>query len=276
MSQDKSPKSDRFQIMTAVVLMSLFAIVILVAGLPKGSMTNFVCSYVRDYDGFSGLCSDSTTTSTAVGSDQLVTSKITAACVDPQGLKISVAFDTPLVGEALIQVYSMGPDFFPSERGMTDTYEQSTTMANAVDHLDYIIPVESLSVGEQIFGNIVVSEEGISSHVAYFIKVSDCSTTSALPPNLTANGIPLIHSATCLPSRQLMIAFEFEESTPGQYQALVDNIPYQLASIINQPAMLFFSGEPPPAGPIVIRLVSATDQVVVFEETYTPPVCGIT
>lgn len=73
-----------------------------------------------------------------------------------------------------------------------------------------------------------------------------------------------------------MIAFEFEESIPGQYQALVAGTPYLLASIINQPALLFFSGEPPPDGPIIIKLVSAVDQVVLFEETYTPPACSST
>jgi hypothetical protein len=55
---------------------------------------------------------------------------------------------------------------------------------------------------------------------------------------------------------------------------LVADIPYELASVINQPATLFFSGEAPPEGPVVIRLVSAIDEVTVFEETYTPPVCS--
>ena len=62
----------------------------------------------------------------------------------------------------------------------------------------------------------------------------------------------------------------------GQYRALVGDMPYHLASVINQPAMLFFSGQPPPNGPIVIKLISATDKVVLFEETYTPPVCSDT
>jgi hypothetical protein len=276
MSQDKSPRSDRFQIMTAVALMSLFAIVILVAGLPKGSMTNFVCSYVRDYDGFSGLCSDRTTPPTPASSDQLIASKINSVCLDDQGLKISAAFDEPLTGVADIQVFSTGDDYFPSEQGLADSFKISMTIPTAVDHLDLVIPVDAMPVGIQIFGNIFVSEEGVSSHLSYFLNVFDCSTIGALPSQLIPIDSPIIHSATCLPSRQLMIAFEFEESVPGQYQVLVADIPYQLASVINQPAMLFFSGEPPPEGPIVIRLVSATDQEVVFEDSYTPPVCGIT
>lgn len=71
-----------------------------------------------------------------------------------------------------------------------------------------------------------------------------------------------------------MIAFEFEGPVLGQYRALVDEMPYQLASVINQPAMLFFSGQPPTDGPVVIRLISATDEEIVFEETYTPPACS--
>ena len=71
-----------------------------------------------------------------------------------------------------------------------------------------------------------------------------------------------------------MIAFQFDNHVLGQYRALVDEIPYQLASVINQPATLFFSGEAPPEGPVVIQLVSATDEITVFEETYTPPACG--
>jgi len=276
MSQDKSPKSDRFQIVTAVVLMSLFAIVILVTGLPQGSMTNFVCSYVGGYDGFSGLCSDRTTPPTTASSNQLIASKINSVCLDDQGLKISAAFAEPLTGVANIQVFSTGDDYFPSEQGLADSFKMSLTLPTAVDHLDLVIPVDAMPVGVQIFGNVVVIEEDISSHVAYFMNVYDCETIGELPPQRQSIGSPVIHSVTCLPTRHLMIAFEFDESMPGQYQALVDNIPYQLASIINQPAMLFFSGEPPPEGPIMIRLVSATDQVVVFEETYTPPVCGIT
>ena len=73
-----------------------------------------------------------------------------------------------------------------------------------------------------------------------------------------------------------MIAFEFESQVLGQYRASVGDTPYQLASVINQPATLFFSGEPPPEGPIVIRLVSVTDEAMVFEETYSPPFCGTT
>ena len=273
MSFDKTPKSDRFQIMTAVLFMGVFAAVFLIVVIPKDNIISFVCNYTRGFDGFARICSNLQSPPLPTGSGQLVASKINSACVDAQGLKISVLFDLPLTGEAHIDIFSTGPDFFPSEEGMTDTYEISMTFTTAVDHLDLVIPVDSMPVGEQIFGNIIVSEERISSHVAYLLNVSDCSTTSAPPSNLTPTDIPIIHSATCLPSRQLMIALEFEEPVSGQYQVLVAGIPYQLASAASQPATLFFSGTPPPEGPIVIRLVSAIDQVVVFEGTYTPPVC---
>jgi hypothetical protein len=72
----------------------------------------------------------------------------------------------------------------------------------------------------------------------------------------------------------MMIAFEFDQPVLGQYLALVSNIPYQLASVVNQPAMLFFSGTSPPEELVVIKLVSATSEVVVFEETYNVPVCN--
>lgn len=269
MSPEKTPTSDRFQILTAVLFMSLFAALFLLVAVPKGAIRDFVCNYIGE---FNGMCSDQPS------SEQVkpVASRINSACVDSQGLRISVGFEEPLAGTAAIQVFSTGPDFFPSDQGMTDTYAINQTMTAAVDHLDLVIPVDSMPVGEQIFGNISVSEEGSYSHVAFILDVSDCSTTSNLPSTPTVTGVPTIQSATCLPSRQLMIAFEFEGPVLGQYQALISDIPYQLSSVVSQPTLLFFSGEPPPNGPIVISLVSATDQVVVFEETYTPPICGST
>jgi hypothetical protein len=193
--------------------------------------------------------------------------------VDSEGLQISVLIDEPLSGVADVQVFSTGPDFFPSEQGMTDTYEIGRTITDPVDQLDLVIPVDSMPVGEKIFGNIIIDGEGSYSQVAYSLMVSDCSTANT-PPSHSISDIPTIQSAACLPSRQLMIAFEFERPVFGQYQALVDGKPYQLASIVSQPALLFFSGEPPLEGPIVIKLVSATDEAIVLEETYTPPVCG--
>ena len=275
MSLDKSRKSDRFQIMTAVLFMGLFAAVV-IAVAAKDNIASFVCNYASGYDGFSRICSNPSSPPSSLGAGLHVASRITSACLDREGLKISVAFDKPLTGAANIQVFSTGDDYFPSEQGLADSFKISMTIPTAVDHLDLVIPVDAMPVGVQIFGNIVVSEEGVSSYLSYFMNVSDCSTIGSLPPQLIPIGTPIIHSATCLPTRHLMIAFEFEESMPGQYQALVADIPYQLASVINQPAMLFFSGEPPPGGPIVIRLVSAIDQAIVFEETYTPPVCDAT
>ena len=274
MSSEKFPKSDRFQIMTAVLLMSLFAAVFLIVVLPKDSITNFVCSYVRDDVGLAGMCSDMISTPTSAGSGEFVASKINFVCLDDQGLKISAVFDEPLTGVANVQVFSTGDDYFPSEQGLADSFKMSLTIPTEVDHLDLVIPVDAMPVGVQIFGNIVVSEEDVSSHVSYFMNVSDCARTGTLPPSLTLIGSPTIHSATCLPTQHLMIAFEFEESLPGQYQALVADTPYQLASVISQPAMLFFSGDPPPSGPIVIKLISAIDKEILFEETYIPPVCS--
>jgi hypothetical protein len=131
-----------------------------------------------------------------------------------------------------------------------------------------------MSEGELIFGNIVVNGNPVSSHVTYLINVPDCSRSSAVPPNPALSGIPSIDSATCLPSKQLMIAFAFREPVLGQYRTMVADTPYKLASVVTQPSILFFSGELPPAGPIVIKLISATDEIAVFEDTYTPPVCG--
>ncbi|RPJ19686.1 MAG: hypothetical protein EHM33_29875 [Chloroflexi bacterium] len=274
MAFDKIPKSDRFQTVTAVLFMSLFAVILLIAMVPKGNITSFVCNNVGDYDGFASMCSSPPLGSTPTASGELIASQIDSACVDAEGLKISVAFDTALVGEALIQVFSTGPDFFPSARGLTDTYEVSKTISPAVDHLDLLIPVDSMAAGELIFGNVAVSGDGASSHVTYLINVSDCSLGSAIPSNPVVTSIPSIHSATCLPNKQLMIAFAFEEPVLGQYQALVADTPYELASVVTQPSVLFFAGEPPPEGLVVVKLVSATDEVVVFEETYTPPICG--
>jgi hypothetical protein len=272
MSFDKAPKSDRFQIMTAVLFMGLFAAVFLIITLPKDSITSFVCNYTRDYAAFTRMCSG-VPSQTPEASGELISATIASACVDLQGLKISVLIDEPLAGAANIQVFSTGPDFFPSERGMTDTYEISQPITTAVDHLDLVIPVDSMPIGEKIFGNIAVSGEGVYSQTAYSIMVSDCSTTNTLPPNPTDN-IPSIQSTTCLPSGQLMIAFEFEGPVLGQYRVLVDDVPYQLASVIHQPATLFFSGVRPPEEPVEIRLISATDEVTLFQETYSPPLCG--
>jgi hypothetical protein len=254
--------------------MGLFAVVFLIAIVPKDNIASFMCNYVRGYDVFARMCANLPSSAIPAASGEFVASRINSACVDAQGLKMSVVFDAALTGEALVQVFSTGPDFFPSTSGLTDTYEFNRTLTTAVDHLDLIIPVESMSGGELIFGNVVVSGNPASSYVSYLTNVSDCSLSDTLSPNAAPTGVPSIHSATCLPSRQLMIAFAFEEPVLGQYQALVADSPYRLASVVTQPAVLFFSGEPPPEGPIIVKLVSAPDEIVVFEETYTPPVCG--
>jgi hypothetical protein len=273
MSFDENQKSDRFQVMAAVLFMTLFAGIFLIAIMPKGNMTKVVCNFVGTSDVFARMCSNESA-ATPSGHEQIISSRIYIACVDSQGLKISVAFDERLAGEANIQVFSTGPDFFPSEQGMTDTYDIYQTLTTAVDHLDLIIPVESMPIGEQIFGNIVVDDDNTYSHLAYVLEVSDCSTNGVPSSTPAVSGTPVIQNATCLPSRQLMITFEFDGPVLGQYQVLISDIPYRLSSVVSQPALLFFSGEPPPSGPIVISLISATNEVTVFEETYTPPVCG--
>jgi hypothetical protein len=244
----------------------------------RDNIVGFICSRVRGFDGLAEICSNVPTPSVPSAARQLVASKLNSACVDTQGLKISVAFRAPVTGQASIQVFSTGPDFFPSGQGMTDTYEMSRMISTEVDRLEFIIPVASMPVGEKLFGNIIVSDgEGIFSHVAYLINVYDCSATDTPLPDsasVTRGDPPVIHSATCLPDRQLMLAFKFDEPVLGQYQALVEDLPFQLASVVSQPALLFFSGAALTDEPIVIKLVSATDQVIVFEETYTPPDCS--
>jgi hypothetical protein len=272
MSSEKARTSDRFQIITAVLFMSLFAALLLVIALPENSITNFVCSYTEGTGVFAQMCSKPSSP-LPQGTGQFIPSRIHFACVDDQGLRISIQFDQPLAGAASIQVFSTGPDFFPSEQGMTDSYEVSQTMNTAVDQLDLLIPVDSMPVGEAVFGNIFVSGDNAHGQMAYVLEVTDCATTSEPPAHLPTD-TPTIRSAACQPSGQLMIAFEFERPVLGQYQAFVDGRPYQLSSVVSQPAMLFFSGESPPESPIVIELISAPDQVTVLEETYTPPVCS--
>jgi hypothetical protein len=273
MDSDKTPKTDRFQVMAAVLFMTLIAAVFLLVVMPKDNITSFVCTSIGNSAIFARICSDSPPLRPA-GSSQIVASRIVSACLNREGLKISVAFDEPLTGASDIQVFTTGDDYFPSEQGISDSFKMNMTVHSAAGHLDFIIPVDAMPVGEQIFGNFFISDEGVSSFVAYSMNVTDCAITSAPPTGLAPNDTPTINSATCLPSRHLMIAFEFESHVLGQYRASVADRPYQLASVINQPATLFFSGEPPPTGPVVIRLVSATDEEVVFEETFTPPVCG--
>jgi hypothetical protein len=79
------------------------------------------------------------------------------------------------------------------------------TVTSAVDHVDFIIPVDSMPEGEQIFGNFVINDEGVSSFVAYSMNVSDCAEPVRPLPGTTP-----VDSATFLPIRHLMIDFQFE------------------------------------------------------------------
>lgn len=274
MASVTTPKSERSQILTAVLFMSIFVATVVLIILVKDNMASFACQYKL----FENICTN--LLSSSIHSEEFTTSQINSACVDTQGLKISVAFGAPLKGEASIQIFTTGEDVFPSEQGMADSFKMSMAIPDITDQLEFVIPVESMPVGEQIFGNIVtIREKVVSSHVAYFVKVSDCSITKTpiSNPTLMTNldNIPINYNATCLPGKRLMVAFEFDRPVQGQYRALIAGIPYQLASVGNQPAILFFSGALPQSEPVLMRLVSATDQAVVFEESYTPPACSV-
>ncbi|HSL46886.1 MAG TPA: hypothetical protein VK897_25840 [Anaerolineales bacterium] len=273
MSFENARKSDRFQIITAILFMGLFAALLLILAMPRNQITGFVCNSLGGARVFTQMCSHLPSPALA-GSEELVASHITSACLDSEGLRISVAFAEPLVGASNIQVFTTGDDYFPSEQGISDSFRMSISLPDAADHLDILIPVDSMPVGEQIFGNILIRDQSVSSFVAYSIIVPDCSINNVSPATLSPEAVPTVRGATCLPDGHLMLAFLFEEPVLGQYRVLVDETPYQLASVINQPATLFFSGDAPPEGPVLVRLISATDDATVFEETYTPPVCG--
>jgi hypothetical protein len=268
-----TPKSDRAQILIAVLFMSLFASAFVLGIAVKDNITGFICRY----EVLDRVCTALSPSSLPISSDPLITSQITSACVGDDGLQISVDFGPPSIGEASIQVFTTGEDVFPSELGMQDSFGMSMTMSDAADQLGFVIPVESMPVGEHIFGNIVVTNEGaISSHVAFFIRVSDCSsadTVASNPTLLAADASPIAYRTTCLPDNRLMIAFEFDTPMFGQYQTLIASLPYQLVSVGNQPAILFFSGDAPVDEPAIIRLISVTTQTVLLEESFTPPVC---
>jgi hypothetical protein len=253
--------------------MGLFATIFLIITLPPDTISNFVCNSIGARDLFTGMCSAVPMPGTD-RPDQLVASRLTSACLSGDGLNISVAFDEPLTGTTSLQVFTTGDDYFPSEQGISDSFRMRMRIPDEADHMDFTIPVDLMPVGEQIFGNLVVNDTGVQSFVAYSIFVSDCSAPDVVPADPSPNDIPVIRSATCLPSRHLMIAFEFEGPVLGQYRASVDDIPYELASVINQPATLFFSGDPPADGPVIIRLLSAIDEAIVFEESFTPPDCN--
>jgi hypothetical protein len=71
-----------------------------------------------------------------------------------------------------------------------------------------------------------------------------------------------------------MISFGFDKHVYGQYQVRVADESYQLASVGNQPVVLFFSGDPPKVNPAAIKLASATHRALMFDETHTLPECS--
>ncbi|HEU0291503.1 MAG TPA: hypothetical protein VFR47_02130 [Anaerolineales bacterium] len=272
MSSVTTPKSERSPTLTAVLFMILFVAAFVMLITVKDNITGFACQY----EALKSICSGNV--SPSINSEQFTRSMISSACVDTQGLQITLVLGSAVDGRADVQVFTTGEDVFPTEQGMSDSFKMSLAIPAPTNRLDFVIPVESMPVGEHIFGNIVTTREKvISSYVAYFVKVSDCSTTdspSANPTLMTSQeDIPIQHETTCLPGNRLMVAFEFDKPVFGQYQAMVAGRPYQLVSVGNQPAALFFSGEHPGGKPVAIRLLSATDQAVLFEESSTPPVC---
>jgi hypothetical protein len=274
MSSVTTPKSDRSPTLTAVLIMTLVAAGFVMLIIVKDKIADLACQYPA----LEILCAGQA--APAIDSEGLTPSMLSSACVDARGLQISVALGSPLAGRADVQVFTTGQDVFPTDRGMSDTLDMSLDISAPTSQLDLVLPVQSMPVGEYIFGNIVTSQENaISSYVAYFISVSDCSTSDAASPNPTLvsshENLPLTHSVTCLPGNKLMVVFEFDQPAFGQYQATVEGIPYELVSVGDQPAALFFSGEHPGEKPAAIRLVSATDQAVVFETSSSPPVCDV-
>jgi hypothetical protein len=202
MSFEKGRKSDRFQILTAVLFMGLFAALFLVIAVPQ-NITAVVCSHAGETSVFARMCSPP-----PQGGGDIVASRIISACLNSEGLNLSVAFDEPLTGASNLQVFTTGDDYFPSEQGISDSFRMNMTISSASDHVDFIIPVDSMPVGEQIFGNFLINDEGLSSFVAYSMNVTDCSVISGPPPSSTPNDTPTINSATCLPSRHLMVNIE--------------------------------------------------------------------
>lgn len=272
MSSVTNPKSDRSQTLIAVIFMIGFVTTVVAIAAVKDGFSNFACRFSV----LENLCANPALPT--IDSDEFTTSRISSACVDPDGLKISVDFGALLAGEANIQVFTTGEDVFPTERGMSDSFEMDLAIPVPTDQLDVVIPVESMPVGEQIFGNIVTSRDGsISSHVTYFTEVSDCLSSGAQstdPALLTSqDDVPNNYNVTCLPNNRLMVAFEFDAPVQGQFQALVADVPYNIVAVGNQPAILFFSGVHPGEGSTLVKLVAASDQSIVFEGSHTLPVC---
>ncbi len=130
MSSATTPKSDLFQTAKAVLIMSLFALVFILIVVAKDNITSFACNDAR----LAGICSILTAPSASAGSDQLIASRLTSACVDPHGLKISVAFDVPMKGVANVQVFTTGDDYFPSDQGLADSVRTNTVIPSETDH----------------------------------------------------------------------------------------------------------------------------------------------
>ena len=114
------------------------------------------------------------------------------------------------------------------------------------------------------------NEEQVALPDAIILEPVALPTITPVP---NPDGIPVIFTATCLQSKQLMLTFQFEKDVSGEYDLLVADISYQGTPVKNQPQRLFFFGNPPPEGPIKVRLVNRDTGEAVLEESYTPPVC---
>jgi hypothetical protein len=101
------------------------------------------------------------------------------------------------------------------------------------------------------------------------------SPTPTPTPTPNPDGTPAIINSVCLNPQQLMIVFEFQQPVTGLYEVLVNDVPYLLTPVPDQPNRLFFFGSAPPGGgmpQIVMRTL--LDQVVVLEVTdYSVPQC---
>jgi hypothetical protein len=95
MTSATTKKSDRYQILMAVLLMSAFATALLILGTTRDRIGRFLCGYMD----IGEICSNTPSANTVNASGELIDSQIISACVDTDGLKISVAFGAPLAHE---------------------------------------------------------------------------------------------------------------------------------------------------------------------------------
>jgi len=219
------------------------------------------------------------------------------ACLEGNQLTVSVQFDMPVTGDVSIQVFSSAGNYFVSQpettgfQQTTDLYESNAAIIPPVVQLDFVIPTVSMPVGAgvtvtfrfdgSVQGSIVEGAIVEQSN----LTVLECRPVEAIPPSptftpsptLTPNpdGVPVIINFGCLSSQQFMVVFEFEQPVLGEYEAFVNDVPYELTPFPTEPARLYFIGAAIPGGGFpVIVLKSLPDQLVVLERSdYPTPQC---